>query len=354
MKKRHSWQWWLKNFLPLLIGLAILFYLYRHLELADTLRLLQHGVRYEYLLLSLPMGLLGNATRGYRWHLQMRPLYTPPARPINPILITVGSYAVNFVIPRAGEVWRCTEMKQREDYTLSATVGTLLVDRLSDIVVVLALFVAMMLFQPGTISQILAAQGLTLGSNLGDLFSSDYTTAWLIAGVSLLVILLVLYRFRKSSFMQRVREKLRSVLQAASALRGWRAWSQFIALTILLWLFYYYFFYLTFGAFAFTAELGHRAAFASFVLSTLMIAIPTPAGIGPWHYAVIISLTAFGVSEAEAGLFALIVHAVQTLWTIITGIIAIFALPIVNRHYKRASSLEDTSKIKRISYDEQS
>lgn len=154
--------------------------------------------------------------------------------------------------------------------------------------------------------------------------------------------------------MQRVREKLRSVLQAASALRGWRAWSQFIALTILLWLFYYYFFYLTFGAFAFTAELGHRAAFASFVLSTLMIAIPTPAGIGPWHYAVIISLTAFGVSEAEAGHFALIVHAVQTLWTIITGIIAIFALPIVNRHYKRASSLEDTSKIKRISYDEQS
>ena len=85
-----------------------------------------------------------------------------------------------------------------------------------------------------------------------------------------------------------------------------------------------------------------------------MIAIPTPAGVGPWHYAVIISLTAFGVSEAEAGLFALIVHAVQTLWTIITGIIAIFALPIVNRHYKRASSLEDTSKIKRISYDEQS
>ena len=133
-------------------------------------------------------------------------------------------------------------MKQREDYTLSATVGTLLVDRLSDMVVVLALFVAMMLFQPGTISQILAAQGLSLGSNLGDLFSSDYTTAWLIAGVSLLVILLVLYRFRKSRFIQRIREKLRSVLQAASTLRGWRAWSQFIALTILLWIFYYYFF----------------------------------------------------------------------------------------------------------------
>ena len=224
--------------------MAILFYLYRHLELGDTLRLLQHGVRYEYLLLSLPLGLLGNVVRGYRWHLLMRPLYNPPARPINPILITIGSYAVNFVIPRAGEVWRCTEMKQREDYALSATVGTLLADRLSAMVVALALFVAIMLFHLGTISQILAAPGLSLGDNLGDPFSSDYTTAWLIAGVSLLVILLVLYRFRKSSFMQRVREKLRSVLQAASALRGWPAWRQFIALTILLWLFYYYFFYL--------------------------------------------------------------------------------------------------------------
>ena len=199
------------------MGLAILFYLYRHLELADTLRLLQHGVRYEYLLLSLPFGLLGNAARGYRWHLQMRPLYAPPARPINPILITIGSYAVSFVIPRAGEVWRCTEMKQREGYALSATVGTLLIDRLSDAVVVLALLVTMMLFQPGAISQILTARGLSLGGGLERLFSSDYTTAWIIAGVSLLVIILVLYRFRKSSFMQRVKEKLRSVLQGASS-----------------------------------------------------------------------------------------------------------------------------------------
>ena len=332
---RHSWQWWLKNFLPLLIGLAILFYLYRHLELGDTLRLLQHGVRYEYLLLSLPLGLLGNVVRGYRWHLLMRPLYNPPARPVNPILITIGSYAVNFVIPRAGEVWRCTEMKQREDYALSATVGTLLVDRLSDALIVLALLVAMMLFQTGAVSQILASRGLSLGGGVGRLFSSDYATAWIIAGGVLLVTVLVFYRFRKSSFMQRVRGKLRSVLQAASTLRGWRAWSQFLVLTLLLWIVYYYFFYVTFGAFAFTAELGHRVAFATFALSTLMIVVPTPAGVGPWHYAVIISLTAFGVSEAEAGQFALIVHAVQTLWTISVGVIAILLLPIINRRYKR-------------------
>ena len=102
-----------------------------------------------------------------------------------------------------------------------------------------------------------------------------------------------------------------------------------------MWVAYYYFFYVTFGAFAFTAELGHRIAFATFVLSTLMIAVPTPAGVGPWHYAVIISLTAFGVSEAEAGQFALIVHAVQTLWTISVGGIAIMLLPIINRKYKR-------------------
>lgn len=340
---RHSWQWWLKNFLPLLIGLAILFYLYRHLELADTLRLLQHGVRYEYLLLSLPIGLLGNMARGYRWHLLMRPLYSPPARPINPILITVGSYAVNFVIPRAGEVWRCTEMKQREEYALSASVGTLLIDRLSDMIIVLGLLLVMMLMPTGAVSQILAAQGLSLGGSWRQFFSSDYATAWGIVAVSLLVIGLVLYRMRRSSFMQRARGKLRSVLQAAATIRGWRAWTSFLLLTILIWVSYYYYFYVTFGAFAFTVELGHRVAFATFILSTLMIAIPTPAGVGPWHYAVIISLTAFGVSEADAGHYSLIVHSIQTLWTIGIGIIAIFVLPVINRHYKRMPSEEESS-----------
>ena len=352
---RHPWQWWVKNFLPLLIGLAILFYLYRHLELTNTLRLLRHGVRYEYLLLSLPMGLLGNALRGYRWGRLMHPLYTPGARPINPILITVGSYAVSLAIPRAGEVWRCTEMKQREDYAFSATVGTLLIDRLSDMCVVLVLLVIVMLSSSETLVHILADQGVTLDSGLSHLFSLDYAAAWSIAVGVLIVIGLVFYRMRERTFMMRLQGKVRAILRAASTLRGWRAWVEFLLLTMLLWGAYYYHFYIAFWAFDFTAHLSHKVIFTSFVLSTLMVAIPTPAGVGPWHYAVIISLSAFGVTAADAGNFALIVHTVQTLWTIVVGIIAIFVLPIVNRHYKRVpSSQEGVQTIKRKSYDEQS
>ena len=33
--------------------------------------------------------------------------------------------------------------------------------------------------------------------------------------------------------------------------------------------------------------------------------------------------------------FALIVHTAQTLWITLVGLIAIIALPIINRHYTR-------------------
>lgn len=333
-----DWKWWIKNFLPLAIGILILVYLYRHFDLAETMSLLRHGVAYEWLLLSLPIGLFSNVVRGYRWHLQVKPLYTPPCRAINPILITVGSYAVNFIIPRAGEIWRCTEMKQREQYKISEMAGSLIIDRASDVLVVFILLGVALIDPSHLVSQVLANQGIDLSVNVSKIFSMDYLRAWIVGGLSLAVGCFVLYRFRNSAFVSKVRSTGRAMLRGVSSLRGWRAWSSFSFLTVLIWVCYYYFYYITFFAFDFTAALSNSVGFVSFVLSTLTVAIPVPAGIGPWHYAVIVSLTAFGVGQSDAANFALIVHTIQTLWTIIVGIIAIFALPLVNKNYHRTLS----------------
>ena len=70
-------------------------------------------------------------------------------------------------------------------------------------------------------------------------------------------------------------------------------------------------------------------------MSSMSVIVPVQAGMGAWHAAVIITFTTFGMATQPAKDFALIVHTAQTLWITLVGLIAIIALPIINRHYTR-------------------
>ena len=67
----------------------------------------------------------------------------------------------------------------------------------------------------------------------------------------------------------------------------------------------------------------------------MSVIVPVQAGMGAWHAAVILTFTTFGMAEQPAKDFAFIVHTAQTLWITLVGLIAILALPWINRHYRR-------------------
>lgn len=58
-----------------------------------------------------------------------------------------------------------------------------------------------------------------------------------------------------------------------------------------------------------------------FVGGTFAVLVPTPNGAGPWHFAVITMMMLYGVDATDASLFALVVHAIQTLLVILLGIV---------------------------------
>ena len=68
-----------------------------------------------------------------------------------------------------------------------------------------------------------------------------------------------------------------------------------------------------------------------FVGGTYAVIVPTPNGAGPWHFAVITMMMLYGVSATDAGIFALIVHGIQTLLVIILGIYGALHVSMANR-----------------------
>lgn len=145
------------------------------------------------------------------------------------------------------------------------------------------------------------------------------------------VIVLLYYLVRTLSFFERVKGIALNVWAGVISLRKVKNVPLFILYTILIWACYFFHFYITFFCFSFTSHLTILAALVMFVGGTFAVLVPTPNGAGPWHFAIITMMMLYGVNATDAGIFALIVHSIQTLLVIVLGLYGWLHLSWVNR-----------------------
>lgn len=318
----------LRVVLPLFLGCLLLWYLYQGQDLSGMWEVAKKGVRYDILLFSLLFGLGGNVFRGLRWGLLIDSL-GERVKKKNVILAVLGNYAINLVLPRVGEIWRCGITSKYEQIPFTKLVGTMLVDRVMDTIVVGLAATIVFSFNFDFFS--------TYFSNNPEFvegFKSMFSSVWMYVGLLLLVLTIWMF-FKKwghLAFMKKVKEAILNIWEGIKSLWKLEHKVLFIIQTLMIWICYFLYFYITFYAFDFTAHLGVRIGLIAFIMSSIGVAVPVQGGIGVWHFMVISTLVSFGLSEVDAGAFALVVYTIQTVWIIITGLIGVFGLPIVNRN----------------------
>lgn len=330
----------LRTLLPLSLGGLLFWLLYRQTDFGAIKQVMYSDVNYPILLCSLLWGFMANVVRGYRWKLLVDPIVEQGAKPrlINSVLTVLGSYTVNMGIPRAGELWRCAEMKRYESMSFSSLFGTLITDRLMDVFVLLTLLTVVFLSHTGFFVDFFATND-NIRLTLDKLFSSY----WLyIAGLVVLGIAIIVGRYIYQRPNTKVYKTIEAILKGLLSIRTMQFRGRFLVYTLLIWFGYFGFFYTTFYAFSFTKGLGLEVGIIAFTMSVMTVVAPVQAGLGPWHFMVITTLVAYGVNRTDAGAFALIVHTVQTLWITFVGLIAIILLPILNRKYRRPIEISTT------------
>ncbi|WP_052080654.1 lysylphosphatidylglycerol synthase transmembrane domain-containing protein [Porphyromonas sp. COT-239 OH1446] len=323
----------LRTFVPLFLGVGLFWLLYRKTDFEAIRQVIYSEVNYPILLASLLWGAMANIVRGYRWKLLVDPIVDDGERPrlLNSVLTVLGSYTVNMGIPRAGELWRCAEFKRYETLSFSALLGTLITDRLMDVFVLLVILAVVILTNLGFFVDFFEANTSAL-HGLRSILGSVWL--YIFIAVSLAAVLYILLHIRRRPD-GRIALSLKTVLRGLGSIRAMEQRKLFLFYTLLIWLGYFGFFYTTFYAFSFTQSLSLGVGIIAFTMSVMTVVAPVQAGLGPWHFMVITTLVAFGVSRTDASAFALIVHTTQTLWITLVGLVAILILPLVNRHYKR-------------------
>lgn len=318
---------------PLLLGGLGFYGLYRDTDWHELQETLRTGVNYPILLFSLLFGLMSNLCRGLRWELLVRPLTAgeAPPRRINAVCTVLGSYTVNMGIPRSGEVWRCVEMERREDIPFAGLFGTLIVDRLTDVTMLGLILLGIILSSTDFFIGYFASHP-ELEASLRAFIYSPWSVVLVVVGLLALGGFIWLLRYRRGS---RIAQFFLHIWDGMMSIRYMPHRGRFLLLTLLIWIGYFCYFYFALFAFEATCDLPLSVASIAFAMSSMSVIVPVQAGMGAWHAAVIITFTTFGMAAQPAKDFALIVHTAQTLWITLVGLIAIIALPFINRHYTR-------------------
>lgn len=317
----------LKIFIPLLCGVGLLWYMYGKMDLHEIGKILQSDINYMWILLSAVFGVLSHIVRAARWKIQLKVLDMQPSMRVLTNAI-FGMYAVNLLLPRVGEVWRCGYVAHDQNGSFVKVVGSMLSERLTDTITVALLTVALFFMQMGFINEFLAKYPA-----LKDSMISTVTSPWLYIFVFVIAAFLFLL-FRKRSgnvYVNRVKITIRNLWHGVKSIFQMRNTGMFLFYTVLMWVLYFFELYVCFFAFPQTYSLGILCAFTCFLLGSISMGLPVQGGLGPWHWTIIGALSLYGIGANTAGAFALVAHGVQMGVMILLGIYAFFSISFAKR-----------------------
>ncbi len=308
------------------LGGVILWWLYKDQDPKELMEILKKDVGYGWIILSLAFGLLSHISRTLRWQMMIEPLSKRPGT-VNTFLAVMIGYLANLAIPRMGEISRCAILSRYENISFSQLVGTVVAERLLDVVMLLSSLVLMILLQYRVFSEFVQNK-IDLGS-LFSFFSSPYFYVGLAGMVGLILILKG--KIIRSRFFFRIKGLWEKFKEGLLSFKDVKNKPLFFFHTLFIFFLYFLMIYVCFFGFPFTSHLGPAAGLAVFVMGSLGMVAPVQGGIGPWHFMAITTLMFYGVSEPQAAAFALLVHGSLNGMIVITGLLSLIAIPQVNK-----------------------
>ena len=312
---------------PLMLGAFILVWVYRDFKFDRVWDVLCNGMDYGWMLFSLVFGVSACIFRALRWKLALEPLGEFP-KTANCVYAIFLSYASSLVIPRVGEVLRCGVLSKYDGVSFSKSLGTVVSERMVDTLCMGGIVALTLLLKVSAFAAFFEETGTNI-AHYAHVLTSGHFYLFLVCALAIFILLLFLVR--NVALFAKLKGILANIWKGMIALKDVRNIPLYIIYSLGIWLSYFLEFYVAFHAFSFSADLGVMTALVMFVVGTLAVLVPTPNGAGPWHFAIMTMMMLYGVGKEDAGIFALLVHGIQTFLLILLGIYGLSALPFTNK-----------------------
>jgi hypothetical protein len=321
MNALKRWQFWL----GLGISLIFLYAALRGLGLKDLGAALR-GANYFWLLPGVAVYFVGVWVRAWRWHYLVRPIKSVPTRRMFPI-VAIGYMGNNIYPARAGEVFRALFLKKSEGVAFSASLATIIVERIFDGVVMLG-FVFLNLPE---LAQLTSASGFVGNIQTLALWGSAafigalavFLLAAMFPARAYALASAVVQRLAPQRYRERILGLVDKFLGGLGALRSPKDALMVFFTTVLIWLLETGKYWFVMQAFPF--KVSFFALMLMNGIVNLATTIPSAPGyVGTFDAPGIAVLTAYEVAKATAAAYTLVLHV--ALWVPITALGAYYLL----------------------------
>lgn len=337
-----------KDILKLLVSVVITVWVVRGLVNSDdfdldNLRSKLQSVEYGWVILSILISILSHTLRAYRWTLLLNTEGYRPSVFTTYLAVMIG-YLANMAIPRMGEVARCTVLHQEEKIPVSFSLGTVITDRLLDLLMLGLLTAFLLTMQFGLLEGFFVEFVEEKAPRIMELL--PYIIA---AGVLGLIVLIYLIRKAKdeanqNSLLYKIARFVSQMISGVSAVTRVKSQTLFWSSTIGIWLAYFLMLYVISFGYGPTDDLSLMAGVAVLVMGSLGMATPVNNGIGAYQFFVASILVVYGIANDDGLVFAIVSHGSQLFSVVVIGILSLLILNFRKRKKNRVTEQSENSQ----------
>jgi uncharacterized protein (TIRG00374 family) len=281
---------------------------------------------YRWVLAATVLTLLVTVHRAWRWHYLLLPIKSIALGPLT--ATTFMGWAFTALLPgRLGEVARPVLLGRRENISKTAAFATIVLERLFDLLTVLLILVAYLLFFP--LPSGLDGEGAAIIAGIR--WSGLAALAGLVVAVSFLAgaqlmprrtdaLLVRLMGWLPGAIGARLLPIARSFLTGFAGIKDPRLLATIVVHSLLIWANILVTYYVL--LFAFDIDLPYYAVMPLIVMVVIGVMVPTPAAVGAFHYATQLALvTLWSVSSEQAASYAIVCHAMVFVPITLIGVV---------------------------------
>lgn len=293
-----------------LISVGLIWWVLRGVDLTEVMVYVRQA-HLGYLFLSVFVGTAGYFIRALRWKVFLDPIRRGTGLHNRFRAVCIG-FAITNVFPlRLGEIARPVVFSRMERMPLSSTVGTIVIERVFDMIALTTLLIVPVLLPSFPRELIAENQGLLL------LFKAAFTG---VVGIFVVLVALLLFpgpivRLAEAvagrlpdPWGARIVEALETFLEALNTLRSPKLIVVGLLWSFFFWIWHGFSFWFAFKAFGVDAPI--EAAFFVEAVIGFVVAIPAAPGfVGTFQAGALLALvTTYGIAEAPVIAFAFGYH----------------------------------------------
>lgn len=315
----------LRYCVPAVITVGLCYLLVRGMDLRQMWETICTQCDFRWIAVNILLLIGAMWARAARWQLQLRALGIKASVWVLTLSV-FGTYAVNLVFPRLGEVWRTGFVAERQKAPFTTVFGSMVADRLSDTVMVgLISLSAFVLAGPQLMSYL--GQNPGLMARVIALLCSP--VLWGCVTAVLAVTAWIFVRYPENKVVATCRRLWQGLWEGFAVIGRMRGKGLWLFYTLILWTCYFVGLVCAFMSFPLVAEVmvrhGLTAVQLCFVLTSLSMLVPSNGGIGPWQWAMIFGLSLYcdgipGLTKDYMASFANLALGVQAVTSIILGL----------------------------------